>query len=704
MKYFLAGAAAALFLLANAAAQIPMSGGTYSQNFDSLAGSGTSNPWTDNATLPGWYAAKGSAGVTTYSAGTGSSATGSLYSFGTNGVNAASDRALGSVASSGNTYAYGVRFLNDTAFAQTNITVSCAAEQWRNANGTAAVTNTLAFSYRVAGVPLTSADADNAQAWTDFGALDFHSPVVNVGSGNGTALDGHAPANRQVFTNITLTGAVVQPGEEIFLRWRDVDDSSSDAGLAIDNLAVSFQATASSPETTNAPVITLQPRSQATGSNGFAIFSVNASGTPEPAYQWRFNGTNLPGQTAPTLALYSVTSGQAGNYSVIVTNAGGATNSQAAALVVMPVSLAAPAGGIRFLTYNVNGNGVADWSTNAAQVRAIGRELLYLNADIITFNEIPYTNTWQMSNWVKAFLPGYFLATNSVTDGYIRSVIASRFPIQRTQSWLGNSSLASFGYSGSYPRDLFEAQIAVPNWPLPLHVFVAHLKATSTSPQASANQRAAQALAVSNFFVNTFLAGTNRTHPYVLSGDMNEDAFFPDSGYTSGQPIQSMTSRPTGLQMTTPVNPFGNPPSNAYTESIRNPLDTRFDYILPCHQLFTNIAASEIFRTDLLPVLPADLLSNDDQTASDHLPVLVVFNNPFNTPFKMLTVARAGQSLTLAWESQYNRTFDIETSSNLATWVPFATNLQSAATNANFTFTTNHVGEPMKFFRIHRVP
>src|SRR6185437_5598632 len=232
---------------------------------------------------------------------------------------------------------------------------------------------------------------------------------------------------------------------------------------------------------------------------------------------------------------------------------------------------------IHYLTYNVNGNGVADWSTNSAQVQAIGRELVYLQPDIITFNEIPYTNTWQMADWVKAYLPGFYLATNSVTDGYIRNVIASRFPITRSQSWLGNSSLAVFGYSGSYPRDLLEAQITVPNWPRPLHVFAAHLKAATTSAQNDADERAAQALAISNFFANTFLPGVHGMDPYVLSGDMNEDAFFPDSDYTSGQPMQLITSGPTGLQLTTPVNPFGTAPGNADTESIRNPLDTRFD-------------------------------------------------------------------------------------------------------------------------------
>ncbi|MEI7535014.1 MAG: hypothetical protein WCK57_11655, partial [Verrucomicrobiae bacterium] len=80
-------------------AQVLMSGGTYSQNFDSLAGSGSNNGWTNNVTLLGWYASKVSVDNTNISAGSGTSTTGGIYSFGTNGINSASDRALGSLAS-----------------------------------------------------------------------------------------------------------------------------------------------------------------------------------------------------------------------------------------------------------------------------------------------------------------------------------------------------------------------------------------------------------------------------------------------------------------------------------------------------------------------------------------------------------------------------------------------------------------------------
>ena len=219
----------------------------------------------------------------------------------------------------------------------------------------------------------------------------------------------------------------------------------------------------------------------------------------------------------------------------------------------------------------------------------------------------------QMPGWMKAFLPGYFLATNSTGDGYIQSVIASRFPITGSASHLAFSSLAAFGYTGSsFTRDLFEAQIAVPNWPLPLHIFVAHLKSTGfTNPQDDANKRAAMASAVSNYFATVFLPGTNGTHPYVLTGDLNEDAFYPDADYVSGQPIQRLTSAPTGLQMTIPVNPVTHAD---LTESIQDSLDTRFDYILPCALLFSNLAGSEVFRTDLLTNFPPNLFSNDDKS------------------------------------------------------------------------------------------
>ena len=120
----------ALVLAGTAFGQIPMSLGTYSQNFDSLANSGTGIAWTNNLTLPGWYASKSTTphDVTTYNAGIGSSTAGALYSFGGSG---SAERALGSLGSGGpGDLAYGIRFTNDTGFAQTNFLVSYTGENF----------------------------------------------------------------------------------------------------------------------------------------------------------------------------------------------------------------------------------------------------------------------------------------------------------------------------------------------------------------------------------------------------------------------------------------------------------------------------------------------------------------------------------------------------------------------------------------------
>ncbi len=80
------------------------------------------------------------------------------------------------------------------------------------------------------------------------------------------------------------------------------------------------------------PAIQTQPASKLVGSGASVSFSVAASGTVPLAYQWQFNGANRAGATNPSLILSNVVPVQAGNYSVIVSNMAGVTNSSLAAL------------------------------------------------------------------------------------------------------------------------------------------------------------------------------------------------------------------------------------------------------------------------------------------------------------------------------------------------------------------------------------
>jgi len=61
----------------------------------------------------------------------------------------------------------------------------------------------------------------------------------------------------------------------------------------------------------------------------------------------------------------------------------------------------------------------------------------------------------------------------------------------RSPSWLARSNLSKFGYSGVFTRDLFEAEIVLPDAAEPLHIFTTHLKCCEDSD--SLQRRAAEA-------------------------------------------------------------------------------------------------------------------------------------------------------------------------------------------------------------------
>jgi endonuclease/exonuclease/phosphatase family metal-dependent hydrolase len=486
-------------------------------------------------------------------------------------------------------------------------------------------------------------------------------------------------------------------------------ENSGEGVLSVDNLKIgtSFADVIGSGPAAEPPTIVSGPRHQTVTNGGDVVFSVTATGTPPLAYQWQFtptsdvgvHGTNLPGAVNSNLTLAGVTFAQSGFYTVSVSNADGSTLSDAAALNVW---CAAPPA-FSYLTYNVHGNGLTNWSTNMWHVQAIGRQMQYLDPDIITFNEIPVTNncTAQMADFVAVFRPGYYLVTNSADDGSIHSVILSRYPIVASRSWLHGADLAPFGYTNPIPapyftRDLFEAQISVPGFSRPLHVFVAHLK--SSQDANSAAKRAAEASAVSNFFATVYLPAQG-DESYVLSGDMNEDILWPAANQR--QSLQRLISAPTGLHLTTPLNPFTGSERTWSVQDTNVGPTVRYDYILPCSALFSNIVYGQVFRTDLLNPPLSNLYSNDDRIASDHLPVFMIFANPFNVPFRLLSVRMTNHIVSLTWESQSNRSYSIEVSPNLIAWAPLASNL--VATGANGTFQTN-ISDASRFFRVSRAP
>ena len=127
------------------------------------------------------------------------------------------------------------------------------------------------------------------------------------------------------------------------------------------------------------PVITIQPASQIAVAGNSPVFSVVVVGSGPFGYLWDIGGTNLV-QSSPnsTLTLPGVSANDAGNYTVVATNAYGGVTSQVATLTVafppsvvtQPSGLAVLAGSHASLSVTVGGTGrfSYQWQFNGANL------------------------------------------------------------------------------------------------------------------------------------------------------------------------------------------------------------------------------------------------------------------------------------------------------------------------------------------------
>jgi len=258
----LAGTALGLATLsAPAQLSITSSNLSYSQDFNTLTRSTTAENWTDNANtasvndspqligLVGWYVASYTNATfqsTTYTplirAGTGSSTTGSFYSFGSSSD---PDRALGTLPTDGITAGgsgslrIAARFVNDTGETLNGFTFSYDGEQWRKAqiSTTGGVNNQYVVSYAI--FDAGSGTLDNGLYSSSIAGATFNTPV-DGGDNVGAALNGNDPANRVAGLGATITNIEIAPGQEVWLRWFDANSSSADHGIAIDNFSIAF--------------------------------------------------------------------------------------------------------------------------------------------------------------------------------------------------------------------------------------------------------------------------------------------------------------------------------------------------------------------------------------------------------------------------------------------------------------------------------
>lgn len=107
---------------------------------------------------------------------------------------------------------------------------------------------------------------------------------------------------------------------------------------------------------TTAPTITSQPQDVVAPVGGTASFSVTATGSPAPTYQWRKGTSPIAGATATTFTKTNVQLADAGAYNVVVTNSAGTVTSNNANLVVTQLptaTISSPTNGALFRSGDV---------------------------------------------------------------------------------------------------------------------------------------------------------------------------------------------------------------------------------------------------------------------------------------------------------------------------------------------------------------
>lgn len=171
--------------------------------------------------------------ATSLAADAGTGTAGTVYNYGTT---AAADRALGLLASAGVIASVGFELQNAVGSGQviTSLTISFTQENWRSSTSVQNV-HTAGYGTSDTGV-VASSFISTATGISPAAGLNLTGPAPVTTNG---ALDGNLLAN-QASRTVTITGLTIDPGESFFIRWQDVNDAGSDAGLALDSLSITI--------------------------------------------------------------------------------------------------------------------------------------------------------------------------------------------------------------------------------------------------------------------------------------------------------------------------------------------------------------------------------------------------------------------------------------------------------------------------------
>ncbi len=194
----------------------------------------------------------------------------------------------------------------------------------------------------------------------------------------------------------------------------------------------------------SAPAITVQPVAQIVGVGSNFTVSVTATGNPVPAYQWRRDGLDVPGATAPSYTVTGAQTNDAGGYSVVLTNIVGAVTSSVAVVNV---------GDVPFITQQPQAEIAIQGRPVAFDVTATAQTPLAYQWSRDGVPLTSATNTALLIPDVQPSLAGLYSVR--VSNGFTSVVSASAALVVISSSGAGAPGFTGdqFGFGVSGPED-----------------------------------------------------------------------------------------------------------------------------------------------------------------------------------------------------------------------------------------------------------
>ena len=233
---------------------------------------------------------------------------------------------------------------------------------------------------------------------------------------------------------ITTTGAVLNL-RSVAVAW--VQNSVLTPG---DNFLV-FDDFAVTAEAADKPSIIALSSSKSVNAGSRTSVAVIANGAAPFTYQWRFNGTDIPGATNAILGFPGITVEQAGSYSVTVSNPSGSVTSGTTVLTVnaLPVITSNPSGRVvpagTNVTFTAAATGAAplfyQWRKNGADI------------PLATQASVTLTNVARTNSGVYSMVVSNALGTATSANAGLRVLVSQS--VERPQKLAGGGFRLRFG-------------------------------------------------------------------------------------------------------------------------------------------------------------------------------------------------------------------------------------------------------------------